>query len=80
MRRSLLDRYQRHWRLIQALAAHRVERRLGRHLTDAEVERLNLRYDPLALRSLWLASGGWLEARDGRLCLSEGLRRRHAHR
>lgn len=63
----------RHYRLHLALRAHRIERRLGRHLTDAEADRITFIGDPLALREMWLRYGGRLEVRQGRLCLSRAL-------
>lgn len=66
---------QRHWRLSLALCADRIERRLGRHLSDDELDRLSLGLDPLQLREMWLRYGGRLEVRGGRLCLSVELRR-----
>ena len=67
------DTWRRHWRLAIALMAHRVERRLGRHLTEDEIGRLVLGGDPLVLRQIWLRYGGRLEVRDGALCLSKEL-------
>lgn len=66
----------RHWRLALALCAHRIEQRLGRHLTDCELDRLRLGGDRLRMREIWLLSGGRLEVRGGQLCLSETLDRR----
>lgn len=67
----------RHWRLMLALAAHRVERRIGRPMTDSELQGLDeQRGDPLMLREMWLRYGGYLEARDGRLELSKDLPKR----
>lgn len=72
----MTSRAQRHWRLSLALCAHRIERRLGRHLTEFELDQICIGGDPLQLRELWLRYGGYLELQQGRLCLSAGLRRR----
>lgn len=61
--------YRRSLRLTNALQADRIERRLGRELTDEEYDRLRFQYDPLALREMWFRymPGGRLEVREGRL-------------
>lgn len=64
----------RHWRLVLALIADRIERRIGRQLTDRETDRLLQRGDPLQLREMWLRYGGCLEVREGRLELSRALK------
>jgi len=69
-------RERRHWRLDLALAAHRIERRLGRHLTDGELDRISWHSDQLHQREIWFRFGGWLEVRDGRLELSRTVRPR----
>lgn len=58
----------RHWRLGLALMAHRVERRLGRHLTDRELARLG-GADGLALREAALNAGYRLVVCGGRIGL-----------
>lgn len=68
----------RSWRLTLALRAHRVERRLGRTLTDEEFDRLPLGGDALAVRELWLRYGGRVVNKGGRLGLSERLEARAA--
>lgn len=61
--------YRRSLRLANALRADRIERRLGRELTNEEYERLYYQYDPLMLRQMWLRHmpGGRLEVRKGQL-------------
>lgn len=61
--------YRRSLRLKNALQADRIERRLGRELTDEEYDRLSRQYDPLGLREMWLRHmpGGRLEVGEGRL-------------
>lgn len=66
---------ERSWRLTLALRAHRVERRLGRTLTDDELDRLSLGGDPLVLREMWLRYGGRVIPKGGRLGLSATLER-----
>lgn len=62
-----------HYRLFLAIRAHRIERRIGRYLTDAELDRISFIGDPLLLREMWLRYGGHLEVREGHLCLSSTL-------
>lgn len=61
--------YRRSLRLANALRADRIERRLGRELTDEEFDRLSRQYDSLMLRQMWLRHmpGGRLEVHNGRL-------------
>lgn len=68
----------RHWRLTLALMADRIERRIGRHLTEHELQRLVIGGDPLLLREMWLRYGGTLIVDNGRLGLSKDLPRRLA--
>jgi hypothetical protein len=65
----------RHWRLTLALMADRIERRIGRHMTDLELNRLVIGGDPLLLREMWLRYGGTLVVDNGRLELSKDLPR-----
>ena len=67
----------RHWRLVLALVAHRIERRIGRDLSDDELAKLVPPGDPLQLREMWLRFGGRLEVRDGQLQLSRSLKSVH---
>jgi len=74
--RRLADKQPRHWRLILALMADRVERRIGRSLSDAELKRLDAGgawSDRLYMRQQWFQLGGHLEIRAGRLELSRTL-------
>jgi len=74
--RARRHKHPRSWRLTDALRADRVERRLGRILTDDELRRLRTPGDELALREIRLRYGGRLEVRRGELRLSRELQPR----
>lgn len=69
-----LGQFRRHYRYTDAVRAHRVERRIGRYLTDQELERWQRQwFDKLDSREQWLRLGGRLVIENGKLSLSRDL-------